>query len=331
MELFGIDVDSVPLFAHGFIVLTTIVVIGLGAHWVVESAARIAKELRISELVIGLTVVALGTSAPEFAVTLIAAFKGQGDISIGNIVGSNIFNLGFILGGCALVRAIPTTPILLRRDGTVIGVTTVLLLGLIGWDLRLDHHDGMLLLILLGVYLGCLFKQRRTGVDDGHEGQSEDAGSRPSLSWDCVLLVVGLVCIVGGSHLLIESSTAIARGFGVSEWVIGVTIVAAGTSAPELATGLSGVIKGRYAISVGNVIGSDIFNLLGVLGLAGTLRPVEIDPAARVSLVALCGMVCLVLLFMRTGWRLSRSEGLALVAIAMLRWALDFSAHAPAS
>ena len=116
----------------------------------------------------------------------------------------------------------------------------------------------------------------------------------------------------------------------MSEWVIAVTIVAGGTSAPELATSLSGVIKGRYAISAGNVIGSDIFNLLGVLGLAGMLRPVEIDGMARISLVALCGMVFLALFFMRTGWRVSRLEGLALVVVAMLRWGFDFSAHTPA-
>ena len=113
----------------------------------------------------------------------------------------------------------------------------------------------------------------------------------------------------------------------MSEWVIGVTVVAAGTSAPELATSLSGVIKGRYAISAGNLIGSDIFNMLGVLGLAGMVHPVAVDPLARVSLLAFCGMVFLVLFFMRTGWRVSRLEGLALVAIAMLRWGFDFSAQ----
>ena len=219
--------SKLPLFANGLIVLATIVVVGLGAHWMVESAARIAKRLGISELIIGLTVVALGTSAPEFAVTLIAAFKGQGDISVGNIVGSNIFNLGFILGGCALVHAISITPTLLRRDGTVIGATTVLLLGLIGWDLRLDRHDGVLLLVLLGVYLAYLFKQRRAGVDDGHEARGHDDQGAVGLPWDSALLFVGLVCIIGGSSLLVESATVIASGLGVSEWVIGVTIVQA--------------------------------------------------------------------------------------------------------
>jgi cation:H+ antiporter len=322
-----VSLDSIPLFANCLVVLLTIAFIGLGAHWVVEAAARIAKRLGISELVIGLTVVALGTSAPEFAVTLIAAFEGHGDISVGNIVGSNIFNLGFILGGCALVRAIPISTTLLRRDGTVLGGATLLLLSLIGWDLRLDHHDGLLLFILLGVYLWYLFKQRSAGVDDSFESSGHDDRREIPLLWNGALLVVGLVCIVGGSHVLVVSATAISRGFGVSEWVIGVTVVAAGTSAPELATSLSGVIKGCYAISAGNLIGSDIFNMLGVLGLAGMVHPVAVDPLARVSLLAFCGMVFLVLFFMRTGWRVSRLEGLALVAIAMLRWGFDFSAQ----
>lgn len=324
-DIFDISMEGVPVWANGLVVLVTIGWIGGGAHLLVDSAARIAKRLGISELVIGLTVVALGTSAPEFAVTLIAAFKGQGDISVGNIVGSNIFNLGFILGGCAIVRAIPTSPTLVWRDGSVLVGTTVLLLVLIGWDLRLDRHDGALLFVLLGLYLGYLFMQRKVLPENELGIQPVVGGNdKHSLPGDCLKLVVGLVCIIGGSHFLITSASAIARGIGISEWVIGVTIVAAGTSAPELATSLAGVLKGRYGISVGNLIGSDIFNLLGVLGLAGMLRPIEVDVAARVSLVSLSAMVFLVLVFMRTGWRVSRLEGLVLVAIGMARWVLDF-------
>ena len=277
-----------------------------------------------------MTVVALGTSAPEFAVTLIAAFKGQGDISVGNIVGSNIFNLGFILGGCALVRGIPTSPTLLWRDGMVLGSTTLLLLALIGWDLTLDHTDGAILFVLLGVYLGYLFLSRH--VVPGTEQELEELMSsdfeKKSLWREGMLLVTGLVFIVAGSHLLVGSATAVARTFGISEWVIGVTIVAAGTSAPEFATSLTGVLRGRYGISAGNVIGSDIFNLLGVLGLAGLLCPVNVDPLARISLLALSAMVFVVLVFMGTGWNISRKEGLALVAIAAARWWFDLSAHA---
>lgn len=322
---YSLDFENLPVWLNTLVVLGTIVAIGKGAHWVVDSAGRLAARLGISELVIGLTVVALGTSAPEFAVTLIAAFKGQGDISVGNIVGSNIFNLGFILGGCAIARAIPMSPTLLWRDGSVLAGTTLLLLALIGWDLRLDRYDGALLFVLLGLYLGYLFMKRKVLPENELGIKPVVVGKdKHSLPRDCLTLVVGLVCIVGGSHLLIASATAIAREVGISEWVIGVTIIAAGTSAPELATSLAGVLKGRYGISAGNLIGSDIFNLLGVLGLAGMLRTIEVDVAARLSLVSLSAMVFLVLVFMRTGWRVSRLEGLILVAIGLARWVLDF-------
>ncbi len=321
------DFETLPLWANAMVILGTILVVGTGAYWVVESAGRLAKRLGISELVIGLTVVAFGTSAPEFAVTLIAAFKGQGDISVGNIVGSNIFNLGFILGGCAMVRAIPTNPTLLRRDGAVLAGATLLLLVLIPWDLSLGHFDGGLLLMLLLFYLAYLYWSRRAMPFTEEEVGKLIVDGKKSVWRQVALLVGGLACIVTGSHFLIGSATAVARTFGISEWVIGVTIIAAGTSAPEFATSFMGVLRGRYALSAGNVIGSDIFNLLGVLGLAGLLHPVEVDPMSRVSLAALSAMVFVVLIFMRTGWQLSRLEGLALVTIAAVRWGFDFSTH----
>lgn len=326
-----VDFQALPIGVNALVILGAVLVVGLGAHWVVESAASLAKKLGISELVIGLTVVAFGTSAPEFAVTLIAAFKEQGDISVGNIVGSNVFNLGFILGGCALVRAIPTSPTLVRRDGLVLGGSTLLLLAVIGWNLRLDRLDGALLFVLLGVYLAYLFKSRHVIPGTEQELRRLTAGGegKTSLWRDGMLLALGLVCIIVASHLLVDSATAVAKAFGISEWVIGVTIVAAGTSAPEFATSLMAVLRGRYGISAGNVIGSDIFNVLGVLGLAGLLRPVDVDPMSRVSLAALSGMVFVVLIFMRTGWRISRLEGLALVLIAAGRWVFDFSTHSP--
>lgn len=313
---------------NALVVIVSIVVVGLGAGSMVDAASRIAKRFGVSELIIGLTVVAFGTSAPEFAVTLYSAFEGQGDISVGNIVGSNIFNLGFILGGCALVRAIPTSRKLLQRDGFVLGGSTLLILGLIGYDLHLSKTDGLLLFSLLIIYLIYLFKNRHDSEASiaAHGG---DADESKTLVHDTVFLGLGLVGIVGGAFIMVESATALARSVGISDWVIAVTIVAAGTSAPEFATSLAGVLKGRYEISAGNLIGSDIFNLLGVLGVAGILRPLEIDEAARWSLFALCAMVFLVLYFIRTGWKVSRLEGGILVLIALLRWVFDFSQQGP--
>ena len=312
------------------VVVITIIIVGFGATSMVEAASRIAKRLGVSELIIGLTVVAFGTSAPEFAVTLYSAFEGQGDISVGNIVGSNIFNLGFILGGCALVRAIPTSRKLLQRDGFVLGGATVLILALVGWDLNLGRKDGILLFFLLIVYLVYLFKNRHDheAVEAEHHAGG-DADETKTLVHDSLFLFFGLVGIVGGAFIMVESATALARSMGISDWVIAVTIVAAGTSAPEFATSLAGVLKGRYEISAGSLIGSDIFNLLGVLGVAGMLRPMDILPEARMSLYALCAMVFLVLYFIKTGWKVSRLEGGILVIIALLRWVFDFSQQGP--
>jgi cation:H+ antiporter len=208
--------------------------------------------------------------------------------------------------------------------------TTVLLLLLIGIDLTLNRYDGVLLFAGLVIYLGVLFKQRKVipGTEDELKEMIGEEGEEVSLARQGVFLVLGLVSIILGSHFLVDSASDIARAYGVSEWVIAVTIVAAGTSAPEFATSLMGVIKGRYGISAGNLIGSDIFNLLGVLGLAGMIRPVGVDEMARVSLAALFGMVFLVVVFMRTGWRFSRLEGGILVTLALARWIFDFTTRA---
>lgn len=297
------------------IVITTIIGLWWGAVWVVESASRIAKRLGVSELIIGLTVVAMGTSAPEFAVTVGAALKGQGDISIGNVVGSNIFNLGFILGGVAMVRAIKTTRSLVYRDGIImIGITLLLLFFL--RDLFMERWEGAILMSLLAAYIALLIYQR-----DGSEEELPEG----NFQWmDIPRLLGGLALVVISGHYLVESASSLARAVGVSEWVIGVTIVAAGTSAPELVTSLIAVLRGHYGISAGNLIGSDIFNLLGVLGLAAVLQPMNIDPGAYASLYVLTGMVLLVVIMMRTGWKLSRWEGAILVVINIVRWIMDF-------
>jgi cation:H+ antiporter len=297
------------------IVVATILGLWWGAVWVVEAASRIAKRLGVSELIIGLTVVAMGTSAPEFAVTVGAALKGQGDISIGNVVGSNIFNLGFILGGVALVRAITTSRSLVYRDGAVmIGITFLLLFFL--HDLTMARWEGAILFTLLLVYIGYLIYSREPMEEDIPEGDFQ---------WlDIPRLLAGLALIVTSGHYLVESASNLARAFGVSEWVIGVTIVAAGTSAPELVTSLIAVLRGRYGISAGNLIGSDIFNLLGVLGLAALLKPMSIDASAYSSMYLLSGMVIMVVIMMRTGWKISRWEGGLLVLINLVRWWLDF-------
>ena len=304
------------IFINIILLVFSILLLWKGADYLVESASKIAEKLGVSDLVIGLTIVAFGTSAPEFAVTINAALKQQADISVGNIVGSNIFNLGFILGTVAVVRNIKTTRKLVYRDGVFMIFITLLLLFFFS-DLHLSRYEGISLMALLATYMIFLFIRK--------EPLEDEEIIHANATWkDWLLLPASIFAVITGGHYLVESAGFLARSAGISEWVIGVTIVAAGTSAPEMATSLAAVIKGRHGMSAGNLIGSDIFNILGVLGLAGALNPMSINPNAYQSLMMLSGMVILVIIFLRTGWRLSRQEGLILVGIGLTRWILDF-------
>ena len=297
------------------IVLVCVGVIAKGATWLVDSASKIAKRLGISELVIGLTILALGTSAPEFAVSILAALKGVGNIAIGNIVGSNIFNLGFILGGTAIIHSLKTSRILIVRDGFFLLFGTFILLFFL-WDLTLTKFEGGVLFSLLILYLGYLYVKREP---------LETKQVMGKMYWgDPLMLIGGLAMVLVGAHFMVESAINLARYMGVSEWVIGATVIAAGTSAPEFATSLAAALRSRYAMSVGNLIGSDIFNLFGVLGVAGILNNIPVSLDARMHLVFLSLMVALVLVFMRTGWVVSRREGYILVMIGLVRWINSF-------
>ena len=298
------------------ILLVSIIVIGKGAVWLVDAAARVAKHFGISELVIGLTVVAFGTSAPEFGVTILAAIRGMGDISVGNIVGSNIFNLGFILGGTAIIHSLKTSRTIVFRDGIFL-LFGGILLSVFLWDLTLSKIEGIVLFTLLVLYLLYLYFKKET--------IETEEPTHAMYRWDPILLFVGIGLVIVGSHFLVESAVNIARFMGVSDWVIGATIIAAGTSAPEFATSLTAAMKSRYGMSVGNLIGSDIFNLFGVLGVAGIMRNLSVGHDAHINLIILSFMIAVVLIFMRTGWVVSRKEGIILVMIGLLRWIYSFS------
>ncbi len=292
-----------------------------GANWIVASAALIARKYNVSELVIGLTIVALGTSAPEFLVTVNAALRGHNDISLSNVVGSNIFNLGFILGTMAMIKPLVSNKTIVYRDGLLLFLTTVgiLLVSMTGELGRIFGGCLMALLISYLIYLG--IKRENVGDDELEELEGKTA------SWkDGLVLIAGFVSIAAGGHLMVTAATSIASALGVSSWVIGVTIVAAGTSLPELVTCLAASVRGKNEMLLGNLIGSDFFNFAGVLGLTCMLKPLAVSAEASSGLVVLVGMVGLVLIMLRTGWRVSRLEGALLVGINLLRWGRDFMA-----
>ena len=304
------------------IVLTSIIMLWKGADWLVDSAAEIAHTLKVSDLIIGLTVVAFGTSAPEFAVTISAAITKQTDISIGNVIGSNIFNLGFILGGTAMIRPIATSSKLFNRDCLFLLSTTALIFflffGFNGWtpDDQFSQNEGLLLFLLLISYVTFLFIKK----DPPEEVHPATATYKSYLYF-----FIGLALIVLGGDLMVKHASNVARYMGISDWVIAVTIVAAGTSAPEFATSVSAALKGRHGIAVGNLIGSDLFNLLGVLGLAGMINPAMISQDIYNSVVLLVLMVGVTLFMIRSNWSISRTEGTILVTINLVRWYFDFA------
>ncbi len=314
-------------------VIASILLLWKGADALVDAAARIARRFNVSELVIGLTLVAAGTSAPEFAVSINAAIAGQADISVGNIVGSNIFNLGLILGLAAMIRPMLTSRALVYRDGLfLVGVTIVVATFLT--DLELSRAEGIAMVAMLLAYLGALFWKRSSGMTDAELAEagvdSDDAEEKldPSTKaqiFDFGIVGISLGVVVGGSQLLVYGASGIATAFGMSDWAIAVTVVAAGTSAPELVTSLTAVLKDKHGISAGGLIGSDIYNLLGVLGIASIIRPLSIDSFAKGSVYVLVGAVILVVIFMRSGWKVRRSEGALLVVIAAIRWWADLS------
>lgn len=303
--------------------IISIFLLWFGADWIVESASKIAKKYEVSDLIIGLTIVAFGTSAPEFLVTATAAFKGLSDLSLSNVVGSNIFNLGFILGLMALIKPLPTTRSLVLRDTPLLLATTALILGLAYFG-NLGRGAGVLLItILIGYIVYLIVHSKRASKALSGVPHAKKEVCEISLT-DWVKLVAGFVGIAFGGDFMVDSASAIATHFGVSNWVIGMTIVAAGTSLPELATCLAASVKGRNEMLLGNLIGSDFFNFAGVLGITCLMKPLNVSPEAMPGLTILVAMVALVLLFIRTGWKVTRTEGAILIILSILRWVQDF-------
>lgn len=303
------DVLTLVLFVAGLGLLI------LGAEWLVRGASRLAAAGGISPLVIGLTVVAYGTSSPELAVSAQSAFAGQANIALGNVVGSNIFNVLFILGISAVIAPLVVAQQLVRLDvPLMIGVSALLLL--LALDGRVSRFDGLLL--VAGIVLYTIFAiwqgRREQSKQVQQEYEQEYGGSRRSGHWaiNVGLVIAGLATLVLGSRWLVDGAIEIARLLGVSELVIGLTIVAAGTSLPEVATSIIASIRGERDIAVGNVVGSNLFNVLGSLGVAALLAPagVAVAPSTLsfdIPVMLAVAIACLPIFF--TGYRIARWEG----------------------
>jgi len=279
-----------------------------GAEALVRGSAGLAGRFRIPPLVVGLTVVAFGTSSPELAVSLSAALKGQADIALGNVVGSNIFNVLFILGVSALITPLVVARQLVRLDVPVmIGVSALTLL--LAWNGRVSRLEGVVLLVGIVLYTAWLVRLARAGRAEPGEGV---VGRGDPLALQLVLIVAGLALLVLGSRWLVGGAVAIAKAFGLSELIIGLTIVAAGTSLPEVASSVIAAIRGQRDIAVGNVVGSNIFNLLCVLGVSAAAAPGGVAaarPALAFDLPVMIAVALACLPIFLTGHRIERWEG----------------------
>ncbi|HSX90849.1 MAG TPA: calcium/sodium antiporter [Pseudomonas sp.] len=299
-----------------------LVLLVAGAEVLVRGAAKLAAQFGIPPLIIGLTVVAFGTSAPETAVSVQAAYNNSGDLAIGNVIGSNIANVLLILGMTALVAPLIVSRQLIRLDVPIM-IGASLVVYALAWDGSLSRLDGALLFAGVLSYTAFLIvssrKDKTAPADDefAKEFGLDETPKPHATAINFGLLVAGLVLLVAGSNFLVEGAVGLARALGLSELVIGLTVVAIGTSLPELATSIMAAIKGERDIAVGNIVGSNIFNLLCVLGLASLVSPSAIPVAANAlafdfPVMIAVALACLPIFF--TGYRINRWEGLLFLA-----------------
>lgn len=277
-----------------------------GANFLTDGSAALAQRFRVPEFIIGLTIVAVGTSTPELVVSVLSAIAGKSDVAIGNVVGSNIFNVFLILGVCALVRPLPLTAGNIRRD-IPFGVATSILLLILATDSlfragavdRIGRLDGVLMLVIYALLMIYTIRATgRTAAPSSTSSETEgDAARRPMAGWlMAVMIVGGLAGLIFGGEMFLNNATALARRMGISESVIAITLVAGGTSLPELASSVVSLLKGKSDMALGNVIGSNIANILLILGLSATINPLTMGGITMVDLLVV--LLSSVLLFL---------------------------------
>ena len=310
---------SCLLLIAGFVALIK------GVNWFVDGSSGLAANFKVPSVIIGLTIVAMGTSAPELAVSTSAALAGSNEIALSNVVGSNIFNQLEVLGICALIHPIPIDKTIMKRDysiSVILSFVTLLAVGL-GFVLsgnfaetgmldnvgEVSRPYGIILLVLFAAYIAMLIIQARK--DRKQEDETE-----PMPIWKCILLIlVGHLCIIVGGQFVVDNAKKIAAAAGMSETLIGLTIVAIGTSLPELVTSIVAARKGEVELAVGNVVGSNLANLLLILGVSSAIHPITVNLASVFDLCILLVISVLTYIFSLTSRRIVRWEGAAMVLV----------------
>lgn len=292
-----------------FLIVFGVAMVLYGADRLTEGASALARRMNVPEIIIGLTIVAAGTSAPELFVSLVSALKGTPDLAVGNVVGSNTMNAMLIVGCAALVAPMTISKSTVKKD-IPFSVAASVLLILIAVDSFLGRIDGIILLLGFAIFMIYTLRQAKNGKQ---ESNVEVKLENPWLSGFYVLLGLGLLVV--GSNLFVSSASHVAMALGISEGVVGLTVVAGGTSLPELATSVVAARKGQSAIAIGNVIGSNVFNILLILGLTATISPLQIEGVSTLDIAVMLISVSLVWLFSFTRYTVERWEGALLVIL----------------
>lgn len=309
--------------------LLGIALLSFGGEVLIRGSLAAAKRLGVSPLLSGLVIVGFGTSAPELVVSVNAAIDGQPDIAIGNVVGSNIGNILLILGICAVITPLAVKPLALRRDAITVVAASVLFLILVGGS-ALERADAAILLLALLAYLVWAYRSERyhnAPSAELHQAEAEELSIAPkSVLWTVASVVLGLILLVGGSQILLKGAIGIAEQLNVPEALIGLTLVAVGTSLPELSISVIAAIRRHADVAVGNILGSNIFNLLGILGVSALLQPLPVhERILHFDQWVMFVTSVLLLLFLYTGRRLSRLEGGMLLLAYVIYLGLSFT------
>lgn len=310
---------SYILLIIGFVLLIK------GADIFVEGASKVAKKFGIPAVIVGLTIVSIGTSAPELAVSIIASLKGANEITMGNILGSNIFNTLMVLGITSIIMPIAIKKSTISKDFIVSVIVAILLLVLTfgsfiwGGSPQISRLSGVILLILCVAYIVSLIIAAKNSNESNNDIENEEPKEEVKILTCIIKILIGITGVVFGGQMVVDSATSIATAFGMSQKLIGLTIVAVGTSLPELVTSMMAAIKGENDIALGNVLGSNIFNMLLILGTSSTISPIAVAPQLGIDLIFLIVVTLILGAFMFTGKngesKLSKKEGIILVLI----------------
>lgn len=304
------------------ILVVGLVLLTVGADWLTKGCVGMAARFRVPEFVVGLTVMAIGTSMPELTVSAMSALNGSSDMAIGNVTGSNLFNTLIILGICALIKPLVFTKEIIRRDILVCIGASLLLAAFtlyIGAEHCISRWEGMVLLSLYVISTIYAIRTGRNDKADAEAGTTDGSGEEVNMGWGKVMMfiVIGLVGLIYGGNLCLNSATAIARAWGVSEAIIAVTVVAAGTSLPELASSVAAVVSNKPSLAIGNVIGSNIANILLILGVCGSITPLTMGGITPLDIwmVVAAAFILLISALVVGVRRITRVEGAIYLAI----------------